>query len=74
MVFLAALAVAAQPPLNASPLPTSAMRQARATVTILSAAPLRFHEIERSSPDQLRDTHVRATDGTMQPARLVEFQ
>ena len=49
-------------------------QQATAMVRILPGAPLRFAEIEKSAPERLRDTTIRAWDGPPEAARLVEFQ
>ena len=54
--------------------PAEPRRQARATVRILSGAPVRFAEIEAERPKVLRSTVVRSTDGTTQPAKLLEFE
>ena len=69
MLILALAAVAAQPTA-----PVAVTRQVRAMVKIVSAAPLRFKEIEKQAPELLRDAKVRASDGSLQPVRLVEFQ
>ena len=74
MVILAILAVAGASASPPPPLRVAAERQAVAMVRILSGAPLRFSEIERNAPETLRNTRVRAPDGSMEPARLVEFQ
>jgi len=78
MVIVASLALAtaalAVPLERVEPQAVAPERQARATVTILPAAALRFSEIERTRPEILRDTHVRAPDGSRQPAKLVEFE
>jgi hypothetical protein len=49
-------------------------RQARAMVTILSGAPLRFSEIERERPLELRESRVRGANGSIETVKLVEFQ
>ena len=49
-------------------------RQARATVRIMRAEPVRFLEIERRQPGLLRSTLVGTREGTPQPARLLEYQ
>ena len=69
MVILALAAVAAQPAG-----PVAVTRQVRAMVKIVSAPPLRFKDIEQKSPEMLRDAKVRGRDGSLQAARLVEFQ
>jgi hypothetical protein len=67
----AALAVPLEPVEPQAAVPA---RQARATVTILSAAKLRFADIEREQPKSLRETVVRAADGSVEVLKLVEFQ
>jgi hypothetical protein len=54
--------------------PVAPQRQAEATVTILSSAQVRFTEIERDRPNILRETRVRAADGSVETVKLVEFQ
>ena len=70
MIVFALAALAAAIP----PAPVSPGRQAQATVTIVSSASLRFAEIEKAHPKALRDTRVRAADGSMANVRLVEFE
>jgi hypothetical protein len=75
MVIVAALLLAAAPTEPASPAqPVAVESQAIAMVRILPGAPVRFSELEESAPQRFRDTHIRAADGTSEPARLVEFQ
>ena len=73
MLLLAAFAVtslAAEPPRPAG----TPARQARATVRIIRADPVRFTEIERESPASLRATVLRSPDGDAREARLLEFE
>jgi hypothetical protein len=78
MVIFASLALASAPlavPLEpVEPQAAVPERQARATVTILSAAKLRFADIERDQPKSLRETAVRGADGSIEVLKLVEFQ
>jgi len=78
MVFFPAfaLSVAAIIPAQASaPVRTvTAAPQATAMVRILPGAALHFAQIEKTAPERLRDTTIRAPDGTSEAARLVEFQ
>ena len=69
-----AAAALAVPVERAEPRAAAPIRQARATVTILSAASLRFSEIEREQPQSLRSTVVRGADGSVELLKLVEFQ
>ena len=77
MVILAAFALAATAAPQA-PVQTGAqappVTQARAVVRIVAAARLRFAEIERTSPETLREARVRAPDGSVETVRLVEFE
>src|SRR5687767_708007 len=71
-MLIAALLAISSP---VEPRPAAApQRQAQATVRIVAAAALRFAEIEKTSPDRLRDALIRSPDGPPQPARLVEFE
>ena len=78
MVIVASLALAsatlAVPLERVEPQAAVPVRQARATVTILPAARLRFTEIEREQPKSLRQSVVRAADGSVEVLKLVEFQ
>ena len=78
MVIIASLALAAAapavPPERAEPQLVASVRQAQATVTILPAASIRFSELEATEPELFRDSAVRDSDGSQQPARLIEFQ
>src|SRR5688500_16409220 len=78
MVIFASLALAtatlAVPLERVEPQAAVPARQARATVTILSAARLRFADIEREQPKSLRETVVRAAVGSVEVIKLVEFE
>ena len=78
MVIAATLALAsatlAVPLERVEPQAAVPVRQARATVTILSAARLRFADIEREQPNSFRQSVVRAADGSVEVLKLVEFQ
>ena len=69
MVLLALAAIVVQPVA-----PVAVTRQVRATVRIVSGPPLRFKDIEKTQPTLLRDSKVRGVDGSLQAARLIEFQ
>ena len=76
MVIVAALLVAAAP---SEPPPPPVQRvmaesQAVAMVRILPGAALKFGEIESGTPELLRDAQIRAADGSIEPARLVELE
>ncbi|WP_294010478.1 hypothetical protein [Sphingomonas sp.] len=69
-----ATAALAVPLERVEPRPAAPVRQARATVTILAAARLRFSEIEREQPQMLRPSVVRGADGSLEVLKLVEFE
>ena len=66
LLIAAAIAVTATP--------VAPARQARATVRIVRVEPVRFAEVERQRPQDLRSTVVRSSDGRTEPARLLEYQ
>ena len=73
MLFLtaAAIAASAQPQPMRGPVAPSV--QARATIRILSGATVRFGEARADGDGTRRDTTIR-TDGSVQAAKLIEFQ
>ena len=73
MLWLAALAATAAQPLPPKPAVIPSL-QAKASVRIVRAMPIRFQEIERQAPAALRRTVVRTSDGELREARLLEFQ
>jgi hypothetical protein len=72
LLALSALASATASPEATTPVVPD--RHARAAVRIVRPATLRIAEIEQRAPKLLRDTQLRAPDGTLQPARLLEFE
>ena len=76
IAFAIALAIiaASQPPADPLQSEVTTGRQAQALVRILRAEPVRFSEIEDSRSELLRETAIRSPDGSMKPARLVEFE
>ena len=71
MLWLAAAAIAASTPQPNGPAPV--VVQATATVRILSGVRLKLDSATNSGAPLAHDTMVK-TDGTQQPARLIEFQ
>jgi hypothetical protein len=69
LLFLAAVVTTLQPST-----PGRATAQARVTVRIEQGMVLRFAELERDQPQRLHERMVKASDGSLQPARLVEFE
>ena len=75
MSLLVALAAAAAVPTDQpTARPAPGFARATATIRILSGTTIRFSEVERTAPDTLRETRVRASDGSIRTARVVEFQ
>ena len=71
MVPLALLALVATPPESQ---PVSATVQATATVRIVTAVRLKLDSPTNEDAPPLRDTRVRLSDGSLEPAKLIEFQ
>jgi hypothetical protein len=71
MVLLAAAALAATPP---QPHPISAVVQATATIRVISGVELKFSALNNPDAPPPRDSIVKAADGSVQPAKLIEFQ
>ena len=69
MLLLTAAILAAPTAITAVP-----DQQAKATVRILRAEPIKFQDIERQRPQALRSTVVHSRDGRSEPARLLEYQ
>jgi hypothetical protein len=70
-MFLLAAALATAPPHSAA---ISAVAQATATIRILTAVRLKLDEPNNPGAPTARDAVVRLSDGTAQPAKLIEFQ
>jgi hypothetical protein len=71
MVPLVLLALASTPP---EPRPAAATVQATATIRILTAVRLTLGAPMNPDAPPLRDGVVRLTDGSLLPAKLIEFQ
>jgi hypothetical protein len=74
MLLLAAAAIAISAPQNASPAPTSAIVQARATVRIVSGARLQWGQHQRNGDIPAPRTTVIQTINGPQQAKLIEFE
>jgi hypothetical protein len=70
MVLLLAIALTSSIPAH----PVGASAQATATIRVLSAVQIKFSSTGTDGVPPLRDATVRTADGTLQPAKLVEFQ
>ncbi|HEX5258294.1 MAG TPA: hypothetical protein VFW35_05880 [Sphingomicrobium sp.] len=71
MLWLAVAALAASAPQSSGPAPV--VVQATATVRILSGVRLKLDSPTNTDAPRAHETVVK-TDGTQQPARLIEFQ
>jgi hypothetical protein len=76
MVILAAAATAAAALASSTPAahPVSATAQATATIRVVSAVRLKLDGSENPGAPASRDTVLRFSDGTLQDAKLIEFQ
>jgi hypothetical protein len=71
MVLLAAAALVITPP---QPRPASAIAQATATIRVVRAVRLTLDAPTNPDAPPARDSVVKTADGSIQPARLIEFQ
>ena len=71
MFLIAAAALATVAPHSAT---TSAVAQATATIRIMTAVRLKLDAPNNPGAPTARNAVVRLTDGTAQPAKLIEFQ
>lgn len=69
MLLLTAAALVAAVPQHSGP-----VVQATATVRIISGAVLKLGQAPQGQVARMRDATLRSSDGTVQPARLVEFE
>jgi hypothetical protein len=70
MVLILAAALVSSPPAHAG----GASAQATATIRVLRAVEIKFGSAVKDGAPPARDSVVRTADGTLQPAKLVEFQ
>jgi hypothetical protein len=70
MVILAAAALATFP----SPPRASAVAQATATIRVISAVRLKLDGSTNDGVPPARDSLIKTSDGSTQPAKLIEFQ
>ena len=71
MVLLATAALAATPP---QPRPVSASVQATATIRVISGVQLKLDGTNNPGAPSPRDSNIKSADGSVQPAKLIEFQ
>lgn len=69
MLLLTAAALLAAVPQHSGP-----VVQATATVRVISGAVLKLGQAPQGQGARMRDATLRGSDGTVQPARLVEFE
>lgn len=72
-MLLLAAAIAATAPTNSAPAPPTLAVQATATVRIMSGVRLKLDSPTNSGAPPAHDSKV-VTNGSSQPARLIEFQ
>jgi hypothetical protein len=72
LLIAAAVALASVPAPPSSP--TSATAQATATIRIVEAVRISFAARDNLGAPPARDSVIRASDGTVRSAKLVEFQ
>jgi len=70
MVLFFAAVLASSAPAH----PVAASAQATATIRVLSAVQIKFGAAQNDGVPPARDTVVKTADGTLQPAKLIEFQ
>jgi hypothetical protein len=71
MILLAAASIASAPPQSR---PVSATVQATATIRIVAAVQLKLDAATNRGAPPTRDSIVRSADGSVQAAKLIEFQ
>jgi hypothetical protein len=71
MVLLAVATLVAATPQSR---PIAAVAQATATIRVVSAVRLKLDAPTNADAPRSRDSVVRTTDGSTQPAKLIEFQ
>jgi hypothetical protein len=71
MLLIAAATLAVSTP---PPRPAGAVAQAIATVRILSAVELKLDGSPNEDAPAIRDSRLRAADGTAEQAKVIEFQ
>jgi hypothetical protein len=69
LIAAAALATASTPPVG-----TSATVQATATIRIVAGVRLKFDAASNPGAPPARNAVIKLSDGTAQPAKLIEFQ
>ena len=70
MMLLAAALATAAPQAH----PTAAVAQATATIRVVAAVRLKLDAPENAGAPRARDSEIRAPDGSVSPAKLIEFQ
>jgi hypothetical protein len=70
LVVAAAVFASPSPPSH----PVSAMAQATATIRVVAAVRLKLDGSDNPGAPPARNAVLRSSDGTAQPAKLIEFQ
>ena len=70
MMLLAAALATAAPPAH----PTAAVAQATATIRVIAAVRLKLDAPDNAGAPRARDSVVKAPDGSVRAAKLIEFQ
>jgi hypothetical protein len=73
-MFLATAALVATSPPESQPSRSAVTVSARATIRIVSGVTLKFGEANNPGAPPVQDTIVHSADGTVVPAKLIEFQ
>ena len=74
MILLAATALSTTSPPDSQPSRSAVTAQATATIRVISGVTLKLGEAINPGAPPTQDTIVHAPDGTIVPARLIEFQ
>jgi hypothetical protein len=70
----AALATSLAPPPPPPPRPTGAVVQATATIRVISGVALKLDAPSNPGAPRSRNSLIRASDGSLTPAKLIEFE
>ena len=74
MVLLAAAALATSLAAPSPPRPTGAVVQATATIRVISGVALKLDAPANPGAPPSRNSLIRASDGSLTPAKLIEFE
>jgi len=74
MIFVATAALSLTSPTDSQPSPSAVTVSARATIRIVSGVTLKLGEAKNLGAPPTQDAVVHSADGTVVPAKLIEFQ